>query len=282
VNKCLLICFSVFSTAAAAADLPYPPAPHDNTPVASNVDWTGAYFGATAGYAFNNDHSFSNYDTVPIPGIGGITSGAAPAFVRNRTDGFTGGGEIGINWQLPNTSYVGGLGGVVLGFEADAMYVGPGKGTTFLGPIGGDASMFYSRTEYVGTARARIGYAYGNILVYGTGGYAYGGVDESVVMNGFTGERLNAGSRNAMKSGYAYGGGLAYLLPTTMMSYLGAGALTVKLEYIHYDLGSSTIAATSPISPTVISQVKTQGNLVRLGLDYQMDFNRSRAITAKY
>ncbi len=62
--------------------------------------------------------------------------------------------------------------------------------------------------------RARpVGYAFDRVFVYGTGGFAYGDVTQRV---GFqTAAPLTYfGSRSRIDTGYAYGGGIEYALPT--------------------------------------------------------------------
>ena len=87
----------------------------------------------------------------------------------------------------------------MIGAEADAAYTDLRK-DLLLGGLD-----YHSRTEYVGTARGRLGIAFGELLIYGTGGFAYGGVTNSV-------GPFNA---DTIRTGFAYGGGLEYAIPTT-------------------------------------------------------------------
>jgi len=270
----LAIALSGIATGALAADLPSRRAPPVFAPPPPALfTWTGYYIGVTAGYAFNGDHTFNTYTNT-----GGV--GARPAFTRDRSSGFTGGGEIGYNYEFMNSSYFGGTGGVVVGIEADAAYVGPGSSS--VSTVGAATSTFSSRTEFLGTVRGRVGYAFNNLLVYGTGGFAYGGVDDSV--NFYTGgvNTFN-GNRSTMRTGYAYGGGIAYAIPTTsFVNVFHSSAVTLKAEYIHYDLGTSAIQVAGGAG-SYTSQIKTQGNLVRAGIDYKFDFSgASTPILAKY
>jgi len=270
------------ASAALAADLPSRKAP----PVFAQpapppiFTWTGYYVGLTAGYAFNGDTGYTNFGNTAGT-IAAINSGARPGFMRTRSSGFTGGGEIGYNYQIPNTSYLGN-GGIVLGIEADAAYVGPGSNSVY-GALGGN-SLFHSRTEFLGTVRGRLGYAFDRVLVYGTGGFAYGGVNNRADFYDAAGLTAFTGSRSTIKTGYAYGGGIAYAIPTTsFVNFMNAGAVTLKAEYLHYDLGSSNILIASGGGASYTSRVKTQGDLVRAGIDYKMDFFPTpAAVVAKY
>jgi outer membrane immunogenic protein len=278
----LALALSGMSTAAFAADLPSRSAPPVFVPPPPIFTWTGYYVGVTAGYAFDGDHSFTNYGNTAVP-VADIATGVRPGYVRDRASGFTGGGEIGYNYQFMNNSYFGGAGGVVVGIEADAAYVGPGSNSSYIGTTGA-LSNYHSRTEFVGTVRGRLGYAFNNFLVYGTGGFAYGGVDDNVSYYSPAGVNLFNGNRSSLRTGYAYGGGVAYAIPTTSyLNFFHSSAVTLKAEFIHYDLGTSSILVAGGGGASYTSQIKTQGNLVRAGIDYKFDFSGAPApILAKY
>ncbi len=275
----LALALSGVSTVALAADLPSRSAPPVFVPPAPPMfTWTGYYIGVTAGYAFDGDHNFTNYG---YTGTAAAIAPATPGYDRNRASGFTGGGEIGYNYEFANSSYFGGNGGVVVGIEADAAYVGPGTDTSYA--AGGLTTAFHSRTEFVGTVRGRLGYAFNNFMVYGTGGFAYGGVDDNVTVYGPTGAAAYTGNRSSLRTGYAYGGGVAYAIPTTsFLNFFHSSAVTLKAEFIHYDLGTSSIIVAGGAG-SYTSQIKTQGNLVRAGIDYKFDFSGAPApMVAKY
>ena len=103
--------------------------------------------------------------------------------------GFTAGGQIGYNWQ--GSGWPGG--GVVVGFEADAMYMDTDK-SDIVGPGG---TNFSSGLNFLGTARGRLGYAFNQFLVYGTGGFAYGNVNSRVVSNAVDGSVNSIGRATA-------------------------------------------------------------------------------------
>ena len=223
------------STAAMAADLPSRRAPPVYIPPPVPVfTWTGLYLGGNAGYAFN---AHTN--------VGGASS-----------NGFTGGGQVGYNVQIGNTPFLGGLGGfggaggggLVIGAEADAAYTDL-RQNLVLGGLN-----YNARTDFVGTARGRVGIAFGELLVYGTGGFAYGGVHNSI----------GAVSVDTIRTGYTYGGGLEYAIPTTsFVNVFHSSAVTLKAEYLHYNLGSANNGG--------FGSTKTDGNLVRAGINYKLD-----------
>ncbi len=247
------------STVALAADLPSRRAPPVYVaPVAVPVfTWTGAYIGGNAGYAFDNNTTFNGVRRAN--------------FVQSRTNGFTGGGQIGYNMQIGNGLF-GGLpvlggfgnggagGGLVIGVEADAAYTDLRTNAT-LGAV-----PYLARTDFVGTARGRVGLAFGDLLVFGTGGFAYGGVRDTVA---------NA-TLNKIATGYAYGGGLEYAIPTSsFVNFFHSSAVTLKAEYLHYDLGSQALGN---------GNVRNTGNIVRGGINYKFDFFGAPAapVVARY
>ena len=73
-----------------------------------------------------------------------------------KPSGLMGGGQVGYNWQF---------GQFVLGAEADLQ--GSGASDTF--------AAYKFSNPWFGTVRGRAGYAMNNVLLYLTGGLAYGG-----------------------------------------------------------------------------------------------------------
>src|SRR6202158_4861709 len=132
---------------AIAADLP------TSLPIKAPVraaiyDWTGFYVGGQVGYGQGDLGPGTN----PIPE-------QAVSFPHSLT-GLIGGFQAGYNLQLPNR--------VVLGVEVDALFTSPRDLPKL------DPAPFNSTLEYAATARGRIGYAFGTILPYVTGGLAWG------------------------------------------------------------------------------------------------------------
>ncbi len=282
-NLLLAVTLTSLATTALAADLPSRRAPPVFVPPpVPTFTWTGFYIGGTAGYAFNTDHSFNTVGNTPAQAAT-IVTGVRPGFVRDRSNGFTGGGEIGYNYQFANTAYFGGTGGVVVGIEADAAYDGPGSNTNYVS--GAFLSQFRSRTDFVGTVRGRLGYAFNNFLVYGTGGFAYGGVRDNVSFFNAAGVNTFVGNRSTIRTGVSYGGGIAYAIPTTsFLNFFHSSAVTLKAEFIRYDLGTSSLFMPATLTGnSYTTQVRTTGNLVRAGIDYKVDlFGTPAPVVARY
>ncbi|HZY66957.1 MAG TPA: outer membrane beta-barrel protein, partial [Devosia sp.] len=200
---------------ASAADLPRraaPPLP----PAPPVFTWTGFYVGANAGYGFrggSSTYTDATYGTVTESGGKG---------------GFVGGGQIGYNYQLTPGS------GWVLGAEADfqgTTFGRQGDGTIGTTPYYGVAPSL----DWFGTVRGRLGYAFDRWLVYGTGGFAYGGGSASPYATSYP-----YTLPDTTRLGYAVGGGVEYALTEH---------ISVKVEGLYVDLGkrgsSTTVYDTS-------------------------------------
>ena len=151
-----IVAFS--GSAAMAADLYVPPAaPVAAAPAATN--WDGPYIGASVGY-----------------GWGTASTNVSSTSLSANTSGWLVGAQLGYNYQI---------GQFVLGAEADIDFADMKKTAVSAGAILG---VPYSVTtsaslEYLGTVRARAGFAVDRALIYPTGGLAYGNVkgDAAVV-----------------------------------------------------------------------------------------------------
>ncbi|KMO10939.1 porin [Methylobacterium indicum] len=254
--------------AASAADLPRRAAPPPVFTPVPVFTWTGAYFGINAGYAY------TEADRVSTVGIGAlqanVTNGLRRASVPLAQDGFTAGGQVGYNYQFTPGS------GIVVGLEADAAYTDLNRRRTesiFLPAFNANrlTNTYRADLSFLGTVRGRIGYAFDRFLVYGTGGFAYGDVTQTVAFQ--TGApQTYFGNRSRIETGYAYGGGVEYAMPTdSFLNVFKSNAVTVKAEYIRYDLGSRNLLVASTGGPGVgyVSRFRTEGSLVRAGLNFK-------------
>ena len=113
---------ALLTGAAAAADLPSRMAPPVYAPPPPVFTWTGAYFCVNAGYAFDHEGKVDTFGNTAANN--GVLTGNRPGPDKLRSDGFTGGGQIGYNYQFGG--FGGGFGGpgsgIVVGVEADAAY----------------------------------------------------------------------------------------------------------------------------------------------------------------
>ena len=134
--------------------------------------------------------------------------------------------------------------------------------------------------DWLATARGRVGYlAMQNLLAYGTAGAAFGGVSAQTAVNqqwygtafGPSFGTLPAvGRYSGTRFGWTAGAGLEWML---------ASDLSLKAEYLYYDLGSASFASSAlptsfgGISSAIVvnSKVRFNGQLVRAGLNYHFD-----------
>ena len=250
--------------AAHAADLPARVAPAPYVAPLPVFTWTGAYFGINAGAAFDNKQEFTTTAN-RTDGIGDT---------KFSDSGFTAGGQIGYNYEFQG--FGGGLGGpgsgIVIGFEADAMYMDTDKSINVLTNNG--TANFRSGLDFLGTARGRLGYAFNQFMVYGTGGFAYGNVNSRFRSYGAGGVAtvVDAASASGFNTGYTYGGGIEYALPTgSFLNFFKSSAVTLKLEYLRYELDSTNLQDASVNTVTLQPglKVKNEGNIARVGLNYK-------------
>ena len=125
----------------------------------------------------------------------------------NRASGFTVGLQAGYDYQFSNN--------VVLGVETDgqwseikASHQATNVATT--GVAGFSYADIHNGLEWFGTTRVRLGYAFGRLLPYVTGGVAYGQIEASGTQ--IAGGSLFYGSARDTKVGWTAGAGLDYAL----------------------------------------------------------------------
>jgi outer membrane immunogenic protein len=349
MKKILLsaVSLTALTGSALAADLPNHKAPIA-TPVAAPL-WTGFYAGLNAGYGWGTN-SNTNSSLTSTGSIGtlvdyGVNIGvfrlSAPfvgsALGNTRQSmtqsGFIGGAQFGYNYQYGQN--------IVFGFETDIQGTGMRGnstasgilagttaatrydlgGNTFTGSQTGSAAMAVSAgVDYLGTARGRVGYLFTpNLLVYGTGGLAYGGAWANVSASGLSNSSVSysdpianaalgpgavssasqtwtgGGRSNALLVGYSAGGGLEWMFMPNW---------SLKGEALYYNLGNMNVSTTAiagaaygqsalvlgPAAaqnfsgPGIISgntSVNYQGVTARAGINYHFNFSAS-PVVAKF
>ena len=273
------------SSAALAADLPRRvEAPPVFTPVPV-FTWTGFYAGLHTGYAFTDN---PNIRTTGLSAVtqANVNANFRPATLKSEVDGFARiGGGFGYNWQLTPGS------GFVVGAAFDITWTDLDKNTGFVGnpntvggafPASPNVSAYRQDLDYLGTVNGKIGYAFDRFLVYGTGGLAFGQVNygASFFGTGAQGQPLQfvGGYDKLFETGYNYGGGVEYAIPAdSFLNYFAFGRLlgiksdvTVKAEYIRYDLGNRTIRVLNAAGTDGYNaRFGTEGSLIRAGFNYK-------------
>lgn len=268
-------------TSSALAQISQGAAQYQATPIRRAVDWNGFYAGANAGYGWGDAKSVSFSPNDIVSNIFTCGSGTCALPLSTKTKGGLGGFQTGYNWQINSTS--------LIGVEADFNWAGiEGAGTnpTFRFAFGDTNFQQTQSLDWFGTIRARLGFLPSpGLLLYGTGGFAYGRVTENFVLNdrpGFAasvsnpsyGYACTAGSNcfmghaSRLGTGWTAGGGVEYEIWKNV---------SLKAEYLLVNLGkggSTDITALSsggadiPSSFTA-SDHTTQFSVARVGFNYR-------------
>jgi outer membrane immunogenic protein len=251
VRNLLLAGAAITALAAApamAADMRAAPLP----PPVTAYNWTGWYGGVNGGAAFSRSQSVDVLETF---------SGASffsGNFGTLKAHGPFGGGQIGFNWQT---------GPFVLGVETDIQGSDISDNQTvtiapYLSAPNSISVTTNSKLDWFGTVRGRIGLAWDRLLIYGTGGYAYGSLNYGIAKQD-TFQFTAANDLSFTRGGYAAGAGAEYAFASNWSG---------KFEYQYLNLGSATITAQEffhgPTPFAVTTSTNFQYHTFRLGLNY--------------
>ncbi|MFG1477842.1 outer membrane beta-barrel protein [Xanthobacter sp. V4C-4] len=290
---------------AYAADLSVTKA----TPAAPPA-WTGFYAGVNVGFGWGTSGSA---DTLGLPLVdniagdplwgtpAGFTAAANSGTASLGQSGMIGGAQAGYNYQWGAS--------VVLGIEADLQGsairgTGGYAGIAQYGPdlsglvdTAAGAGTVTAGIDWFGTVRARLGYLVTpDVLLYATGGLAYGGVTARSIntvsfaddLPGYFPTFGGSGAASSTRVGWTIGGGAEWLVTP---------GWSVKAEALYYNLGSSSFAsspvgATDPdganlaggvpgavlFANTPVTTVSYDGFILRAGVNYH--FNAGPAATS--
>jgi outer membrane immunogenic protein len=164
----------------------------------------------------------------------GFYLGAMGGYAQENSDGLGSlsggfaGGTVGYNWQMGN---------VVLGIEADAAWA----------DVGATVGVVESRIRDMGTVRGRVGYAFDQVLVYGTGGYAW--ADNRLSIAGLSDSKVH--------SGWTLGAGVEVMF---------APKWSVKAEYLYRSFEGETYFAGIPALRGNPGSINL--NSVQVGVNY--------------
>jgi outer membrane immunogenic protein len=188
------------STASFAADMPAYPAEAAIAPVAAESDWSGFYLGVQGGYNWvDGEISDITVDGAPFGGDVGYDD-----------DGFNIGIYSGINRQWGN--WVVGIDNSISYVDIDTEVVG--------GVVDAEINAW-------STTRGRVGYAFGNFLVFAAGGLSLANVEVSSDILGDDDSHLMVG--------YTVGGGVEAKF---------GGNWSARVEYLYTDFDDETYSVT--------------------------------------
>jgi outer membrane immunogenic protein len=335
-SSAIALALALSAGTALAADLPSRKGPPPAFALPPPL-WTGFYAGLNAGYGWGTDSNVNVATTQTYDFFGArfdrgalLSAASASGTTAVKDNGFIGGGQLGYNYQWANS--------FVIGVEADIQGADIGGENSFAGANGWNASnqnfLLYrkaygychpvavgvlnrqlnrsattftditKRTDWLGTVRGRLGWlATPTMLVFGTAGLAYGGVEARVqqyqTINNTRSTQLNPPA----------GPAVAFSLPTsafglshysdTRVGWTAGGGFewmfmpnwSVKAEGVYYDLGSAAVANAPLVSvgPTLATtraaaslfgtinqgatQVRYDGVIARAGLNYHFNWS---------
>ena len=247
------------------------------------ASWTGFHAGVNVGggWSINNNNS-TNFlpftdPALPFgsaqPLIGG---GSLPNLLylpgdnsyTNQTDGIVGGAQLGYDLQIGRSIVIGAeadIQGTTIASGHNGNYLtvlgSPFAGGSVLLPLGGGAPVGNVGVPWFGTVRARAGGLVNpSLLLYGTGGFAYGGLDVAGISTTGAGWTVGAGGE-----------------------WMFARNWSAKLEYLYMNpTGGSANAISGAFSTGASSKLSPAVNVVRGGLNYHFDLASPAPVIASY
>lgn len=221
-----------------AADLSVAPA-YKAPPMAPAFNWNGFYAGVHLGGAWASD-------TV-TQSTGAVTFSST----KVSSTGVFGGGQLGFNWVVaPNW---------LLGVETDVSGASLNGTATHNG-----RAQFNEKVNAFGTVRGRVGYVANNVLLYGTGGFAWSDdtfTRTQVAATATTTPPLgDIRTNSAMRTGWAAGAGIEWGF---------ARNWAARFEYLHLDLSDQTFSFNPPNNVfRSIDEGRLKVDTVRAGVSY--------------
>jgi outer membrane immunogenic protein len=194
--------------------------------IAQAADWTGVYVGENSGVAIGTTNVKTSTVSSPT-GYFATTSPPAIAAAGDQNPSLSniiGGILAGFNYQT---------GVFVVGAEADfgAMPLSVTQTNTAVYPCCAPTRFTINqtvKTQWVATARPRVGFATGDILIYGTGGAAFTNINYQELFTDTFAVAHETGAKEAAMAGYTFGGGME-------LKFLSNGSLGV--QYLYADFG---------------------------------------------
>jgi outer membrane immunogenic protein len=211
------------ATSAEAGDLDWLDAPPAFGP-SPIYDWTGFYLGLNGGYGFGS-----------VPWTSGLDATRGTANVSGGLFG----GTVGYNAQTVSS--------LVIGEEFDLAWNSL-KATIPAASCGPNCEL---TTNWLATARLRIGYAYDRFMPYVTGGLAIGDLTGNIA-----GGPL--GTQSHINLGWTAGVGLEYSI---------SEPLSAKIEFLHVDVRGISCGVACGGGPL---SMDLNENIIRFGINYRL------------
>jgi outer membrane immunogenic protein len=226
--------------------------------------WGGVYIGVNAGYAFGSakvatSTVFDNSGYFASSSVDEVNADGAGTL---KPSGFTGGATVG--WNI-------GHGSTLFGIEGDYSSMSSTQSRSVTNTYSCCDNSYTLdqtlKTDYLATARLRLGIAKPKTLLYLTGGAAMASMKFSEQFTDDFGPAAQSGEKTQTQTGWTAGAGVEQAL--------GSGKWSVKLEYLYADLGTFTFQGgvltddgdPEPLNPFTNS-VKLTTSVARLGLNF--------------
>jgi outer membrane immunogenic protein len=235
----------VLASGASAADLPDTKGAPSYVPPPPAFSWTGVYVGAQIGYDWGQTDSSAEIDFPRVP---------VAVYQTSNNSGAFGGGYAGYNYQISQ---------FVVGVEGDA------NGSSYTGATRTiNGFVVRDRLPFDASIRGRAGIAFDRILVYGTGGVAFGSIRNIVTdPSGFV-EGHDTG-----RVGWTAGGGVEYAID---------GNWSVRAEYRYTDYGRYSAYFDEVEGSPFTENVRDTEQRADIGFTYRFDAPPPAPVIAKY
>jgi outer membrane immunogenic protein len=223
-----LVALATVTAAAPASGADMGARYYDRTPAYSPRPWNGFYIGGHVGGAYTGGNDFNG------------------AVLGDSSTRVLGGIQAGLDWQfLPNW---------VLGTEGQYSWLGKDN----IMSIFPGGYVYTNDQRGLGSITARLGYTWGQGLIYAKGGYAYSDNNERVTLGAAA---LPFWLEGGHSNGWTVGAGVEYFFATNW---------TVKGEYMYYDFGNARFLTPAPLVP--YGNFRTDDHTLKIGVNYRFNF----------
>jgi opacity protein-like surface antigen len=228
---------------------------------AAGLSAAGIYIGGQIGYAWGA----GNFNETLIDPVTGTLINTS---VGGKPNGVIGGAHVGYNLQI--NQWVIGLEGTVDGTSLSNTAV-----AFFPVAFRGSTLTAQTTADIQGSIRGRLGIAWDRVLIYGTGGVAFGGFNTDVSIAAPNARVPFFASRNFSNTrvGWTAGGGIEYAITNNW---------SIRTEYRFSDFGTVREGLGFPAGGFFNAHRRLQQNQVQVGFSYKFDTWAPTPVVAKY
>jgi opacity protein-like surface antigen len=227
---------------------------------AAGLSAAGIYIGGQIGYAWGA----GNFNETLIDPVTGTLINTS---VGGKPNGVIGGAHVGYNLQI--NQWVIGLEGTVDGTSLSNTAV-----AFFPVAFRGSTLTAQTTADIQGSIRGRLGIAWDRVLIYGTGGVAFGGFNTDVSIAAPAVPFFASRSFSNTRVGWTAGGGIEYAITNNW---------SIRAEYRFSDFGTIREGLGLPTGGRFFNEHRRlQENQVQAGFSYKFDIWAPAPIVAKY